>query len=487
MQIVTARGRRHGLPQSLASIGQRYGVRACISVGSGYHHELVRKDPITVNQSFSKVAGKLGMRSAQSTGSYAISSPSRVVNGEALSFLVVAQAVAGQGKYGLTNTGDGYGVPRIFCNNGVLEARATVAGNTNVTITGPTIAYDSDFVGIVRWRPGIGIAASFNGGPVQTASNSQTSLYVNPALLWFGYSTATRAYLVASFGDLSDEALRHLSANPSAIFVPSPLRIWIPAAGAGASDLVVQNAAHANSAESPTLSSAHALIVSAAAHAHTAANLALSSAMGLTVSPATHAHTVDAPTLSAALSLLIQNTLHAHAAGNVTLDNSGALVLTIADALHAHAADPLAISQAVTLAVANALHPHTADAPTLQTLVSLMIAHAQHGHTADQVAFGVAVIELVQDLMLDAIYQSGPFGLAVDCLLGQAAFTAFLDTADDDYFAAQSTGHTMRYRMGVPLQTNDQVTIGGTLYRVVGAPRQINVGEMRAALVRVPS
>lgn len=487
MLVTPYAGRRHRLPQNIAEVGQQYGVRACISVGSGYHFELVRKAPVTVNPSFSKVAGKLGMRSAQKTGSYGISAPSRVVNGEAISFLVAGQAVAGQGKYGITSAIDGYGVPRIYCTNGALEARATVAGNTNVTITGPTIAYDSDFVGIVRWRPGVGIAASFNGGAVQTSANGQTSLYVAPNLLWFGSSTATRCYLVASFGDLSDEALRHLSANPAAIFAAATRRIWIPDASGGSADLVLQSAAHAHNADALALSSAHALIASASAHAHAAANLDLSSAMGLSVSPAAHAHTADAPTLSAALFLLIQNTLHAHAAGNVTLDNTGAAVLAIADALHAHTANPLAISQAVTLAVASALHPHTADAPTLQTLVSLMIAHAQHGHAADNIAFGIAVIELVQDLMLDALYQAGDFGLAVDCLLGTAAFTAFLDTADDDYFAAQSTGHTLRYRLGVPLQTGDQVTIDGTLYRVNGAPRQINSGEMRAALVRVPS
>lgn len=487
MLLIPSATRWHGLPQNLAEVSKRFGVRACINVGSGYHVNLVRKSPIAIHPSFSRVAGKLGMRSAQSTGSYAVSTPSGMVNGEAISLLVVANAVAGQGKYGITNTGEGYGAPRIYCTNGALEARATVAGNTNVTIAGPTIAYDSDYVGIVRWRPGVGLSASFNGGAVQNSSNAQTSLYVSPDLLWFGYSTATRCYLVASFGDLTDEAMRHLSANPAALFAPAPRRIWIPDATGGALDLTLQDSAHAHSAEVLSLSSTHALIAAAAAHAHSADNLALSSSMALAVANAAHAHTSEAPTLSAALFLLIQNTLHAHAAGNVTLDNSGAAVLTIADALHAHAADPLAISQAVTLAVANALHPHTADAPTLQTLVSLMIAHAQHGHTADQVAFGVAVIELVQDLMLDAIYQSGDFGLAVDCLLGQAAFTAFLDTADDDYFAAQSTGHTLRYRIGVPLQTGDQVTIDGTLYRVNGAPRQINSGEMRAALVRVPS
>ena len=246
------------------------------------------------------------MRSAQNTGSYGISAPSRVVNGEAISFLVAGQAVAGQGKYGITSAIDGYGVPRIYCTNGALEARATVAGNTNVTITGPTIAYDSDFVGIVRWRPGVGIAASFNGGAVQTSANGQTSLYVAPDLLWFGASTATRCYLVASFGDLSDDTLRHLSGNPAAIFAAATRRIWIPDTG-GAANLVLQSSEHAHNADALALSSEHALIASASAHAHAAANLALSSAMGLSVSPAAHAHTADAPTLSAALFLLIQN------------------------------------------------------------------------------------------------------------------------------------------------------------------------------------
>lgn len=362
---------------------------------------------------------------------------------------------------------------------------------------------------VTTYRMDLPAAGSYSiklaAGDYSYASGIKVELFDSTTSLGVLASTSTTAS--ARFRDATD--VEHTAANWPAnnnpatkTFASTILRakvgstgggggviasLYVAAAGGGAADLVLQNSAHAHSAASPTLSSAHALIAAASAHAHTAANLALSSAMGLSVSPATHAHAADAPALSAALFLLIQNTLHAHAAGNVTLDNTGALVLTIADALHAHTANPLTISQAVTLAVANALHPHTADAPTLQTLVSLMIAHAQHGHAADNIAFGIAVIELVQDLMLDALYQAGDFGLAVDCLLGQAAFTAFLDTADDDYFAAQSTGHTLRYRLGVPLQTGDQVTIDGTLYRVNGAARQINSGEMRAALVRVPS
>ena len=389
-----------------------------------------------------------------------------------------------------------YKYGRGFILDGTTLRLACADNNSkNISVAAPATGVWHALAGRFNTTDG---AIFLNGQKVASGDLSSGYQYYEFALGSSGYSLTdfSKAFngdiglhLYFSSG-LSDSALADLTRSvvaPWAVLAPNPRCLWIPAASGGALDLTLQNAAHAHSAEVLSLSSTHALIAAAAAHAHSADNLALSSSMALAVANATHAHTAAAPTLSAALFLLIQNTLHAHAAGNVTLDNSGAAVLTIADALHAHAADPLAISQAVTLAVANALHPHTADAPTLQTLVSLMIAHAQHAHTADQVAFGVAVIELVQDLMLDAIYQSGDFGLAVDCLLGQAAFTAFLDTADDDFFAAQSTGHTLRYRMGVPLQTNDQVTIGGTLYRVVGAPRQINVGEMRAALVRVPS
>ncbi|WP_300335608.1 hypothetical protein [Accumulibacter sp.] len=221
------------LPQDIADLDPRYGVRACINIGSGYL-DLIKKSTFVVHPSFSRAADKLGLRSSQNSGSYAVSIPSGVVNGEAVSFLVVAQAAAGQCRHGISSAVDGYGTPRIYCTNGVLEARATVAGNTNIAITGPTIAYDSDYVGIVRWRPGVGLAASFNGAAVQTSANSATTLYVSPDLLWYGASTATRAYLVAALGDVSDADMRYLSANPAAIFRSQPPVIWF---GGGSSDL----------------------------------------------------------------------------------------------------------------------------------------------------------------------------------------------------------------------------------------------------------
>lgn len=394
---------------------------------------------------------------------------------------------SGDATNGTTPTQDFVGAQTNFLSVGSNGFRATLDNNGTAlnawTDTSPALFMATRKGGTVSAYVPSGVAVT-----AATGTRAQTFTTVAAGRYSGNNMISTETYLIMIWARaLALAEYLALGKNPWQMFWPWPRRIWIPDASSGAADLVLQNCAHAHNADALALSSAHALIASASAHAHTAANLALSSTMGLSVSPAAHAHTADAPTLSAALFLLIQNTLHAHAAGNVTLDNTGAAVLAIADALHAHAANPLAISQAVTLAVANALHPHTADAPTLQTLVSLMIAHAQHGHAADNIAFGIAVIELVQDLMLDALYQAGDFGLAVDCLLGTAAFTAFLDTADDDYFAAQSTGHTLRYRLGVPLQTGDQVTIDGTLYRVNGAPRQINSGEMRAALVRVPS
>ena len=225
----------HGLlPQNLADLDWRYGVRACLNVGSGYI-DLAKKSDIVVHPAFSRVPSTKGIRSSQSSGSYGVSTPAGVVNGAPITFLVVGQAVAGQCRHGISNALDGSAAPRIYVTNGVMEARVVVAGNTSVTITGPTITYDSDYVGIVRWRPGVGLAASFNGGAVQTSANTQTSLYVSPDLLWYGVSTATRAYLVAALGDVSDADLQRLSADPSAIFRPPPQAIWL---GGGSSDLV---------------------------------------------------------------------------------------------------------------------------------------------------------------------------------------------------------------------------------------------------------
>lgn len=117
------------------------------------------------------------------------------------------------------------------------------------------------------------------------------------------------------------------------------------------------------------------------------------SATNLTVQDATHAHTADSPTLTVttSTSLTIADATHAHAADNLTLSIVTVTDLAIADATHAHTADnlTLSVSGATDLTIQDATHGHTADAPTLTLgYVDLVIFDALHGHTADNVSLG---------------------------------------------------------------------------------------------------
>lgn len=222
------------LPQSLEDVNPRYDVRACINMGSGFL-DLVRKVPYTSNVNVTRVKDTWGYRSSFGANVYN-SVPSGVVNGAPISFLVVGQIAHGayEGQQGISTSGGYYGAPRLFALGNVLEAKATVAGLTHVTITGPTLAVGENYAAIVRWRPGIGLSASFNGSAIQSSSNSQTSLYVSPNSLFYGGNAYNRIYLVASFGDVSDADMQALSANPSLLFRPSSSPVWFPSSTAAA-------------------------------------------------------------------------------------------------------------------------------------------------------------------------------------------------------------------------------------------------------------
>ncbi len=215
------------LPQSLEDVNPRYDVRACINMGSGFL-DLVRKVPYTSNVNVTRVKDTWGYRSSFGANVYN-SVPSGVVNGAPISFLVVGQIAHGayEGQQGISISGGSYGAPRLFALGNVLEAKATVAGLTHVTITGPTLAVGENYAAIVRWRPGIGLSASFNGSAIQSSSNSQTSLYVSPNSLFYGGNVYNRIYLVASFGDVSDADMQALSANPSLLFRPASSPVWL--------------------------------------------------------------------------------------------------------------------------------------------------------------------------------------------------------------------------------------------------------------------
>lgn len=63
---------------------------------------------------------------------------------------------------------------------------------------------------------------------------------------------------------------------------------------------------------------------------------------------------------------------------------------------------------------------------------------------------------------LTPFYDTGPFGLAVACVLGATTFAGHLDTVGENALdAAATTSHTLRYQNGALLAAGDIVTIGG--------------------------
>jgi hypothetical protein len=99
----------------------------------------------------------------------------------------------------------------------------------------------------------------------------------------------------------------------------------------------VADSAHAQTAEAPVLTQAHALTVADATHAHTAEAPVLTQAHSLVVADAAHAHTAEAPALTQVHSLTVADSAHAH-----TVDSIGLIqlhVLLVASTLHAHTAN----------------------------------------------------------------------------------------------------------------------------------------------------
>ncbi len=144
--------------------------------------------------------------------------------------------------------------------------------------------------------------------------------------------------------------------------------------GGSATDLTIQDATHAHTADSLTVTTSTDLTVQDATHAHAADNLTLTTtgAVDLTIADATHGHSADSPTLTLGyVDLVIDDALHGHTADNLTLSVSGSVDLLIANALHAHFADtPTPSPGYIDLTIADALHAHTADNITLGGLYS---------------------------------------------------------------------------------------------------------------------
>lgn len=154
-------------------------------------------------------------------------------------------------------------------------------------------------------------------------------------------------------------------------------------AGGGATNLTVNDASNAHSADNVVLTSSTAISVNDASHAHTTDNVTLSTGITLTVSDSTHGHTVDNVTLTSQTGITVADATHAHTVDNLVLvSNTG---LTVADSSHGHSADNVTLTSDMALVVADALHDHAADNITLNTanVADLIVADSSHGHTVD--------------------------------------------------------------------------------------------------------
>lgn len=124
--------------------------------------------------------------------------------------------------------------------------------------------------------------------------------------------------------------------------------------------------AHTHGATSPTLTQHQVLAVDNAAHAHGATSPTLTQRHVLAVDNALHTHSATSPTLTQHHALGVDSATHAHAATSPTLTPSG-LTATVEpdDATHAHAATSPTLTQRHVLTVASATHAHTATSPTV--------------------------------------------------------------------------------------------------------------------------
>ena len=234
MNLVWLKSPSLSLPQSRVSVKRDFSVRALINIGSGYI-DLVSGRPCTLTGAVQRTVGPSGRRfHAAVSGIYA-ESPTGLANGVPLTLVAVSTSTSGSSVAGISDTRGSWSSPKIDCTAGVLTATCKVAGGTNLSITGPTVTVGKTYAVALHWRPGVGLKASFNGGEVQLASHSATTLHVTPATLWMGGGTGSNVYMVAAIaGELSDANLRDLSNNPWSLLDAEDPPLWWPAAaGAG--------------------------------------------------------------------------------------------------------------------------------------------------------------------------------------------------------------------------------------------------------------
>ena len=318
----------------------------------------------------------------------------------------------------LLNLSGGYYIPSILMNSYYSPIEGRFAeGYSGTTLSG---SFAKSVPGVVVFRR-IGTALTLECRSATGAYGRYTATDTKRSVPELGAggvgigggNAVAAAYIIeGSVGD--DEALALLS-NPWRVFKGRRLFVggWAAGGGGSSSDLVIQDASHAHTSDSPVLvaqstlaiadsSHAHAadsltlttlsvLSIADSSHGHAADNLTLSTGLvvDLTIQDSAHGHTADSLTLTTLSVLSIADSSHAHAADNLTLSTGLVVDLTIQDSAHAHTSDSPALAAQSFLQILDASHGHTADSLTLTTLSVLSIADSSHGHAADNLTLGV--------------------------------------------------------------------------------------------------
>lgn len=203
-------------------------------------------------------------------------------------------------------------------------------------------------------------------------------------------------------------------------------------------NLLVDDAAHAQSTDGVALTQVHAVAVADATQAQATDGVAVAQTHQLAVADSTHAHTADEVTVVPVIDLAPADAGHGHAVDEVAVtqaheiavgdaahgqaSDSPALAqahaLGVADAAHAQIADEAALTQAHGVVVADSSHTSAAGSPALTQAHSLSADDAGHSQAADQVALTqlheLAPADATQAHVADVVSLAQDHQLSVD-------------------------------------------------------------------------
>lgn len=251
------------------------------------------------------------------------------------------------------------------------------------------VSATANTAGCIVTKDNFGTSTTVWGAPGAEADYSESSVFWKSVIVAGAVDDTTVNALAARMGYSSD-------ATPDPWW--ADLAIEVAYTTATVPLLVIQDAAHLQTAESPGLTQHNILVVADATQAQAADVLSLVQHNTLVIADAIQGQGADNLTLTAhapAFSLVVADAAQAQTADNVSL-TAHAVPLIVADATHAQTADNASLTaHAVSLTIADADQVQAADSLSLiqhNVLVVADVAQAQTSENATLTVHGVPLI-----------------------------------------------------------------------------------------------